>query len=146
MARSAPELLRAARGRALGAIALTSVGATILAFTEGGIEILQAGVSVPVNLLRGVAQAIGEVVVTVIVTPLGLIEAGARISATELQQFGVLAFIGGIGLFYIGLQAFTTIRNEEETSDFLPGTFFDIGRIPIIGAIFAAEEEADAED
>lgn len=139
MARSPAEILADARGRKLGALATTGIGALWLAAIESGIETLQAFFQIPIQLFNSFAEAVGALVASFVLEPLGIIQAGAQISAAELRQFGILAFIAGLVLVLLGYWIINTYLNEEETSNFLPGLPFDV---PFVGV----EEEADAED
>lgn len=140
MATDAMTLINQAEGKSLTKVARNGLGGYLLALATSAISGTQQIFDLlilPLEMLMSVGR---EAVDGLILAQIGVVEAGAQTTASELGAFGFLAQPAGVALTLGTFLIIAYYLRREETSDLVPGIFID-PPIPFVGV-----QEDDGDD
>lgn len=124
MAKSASYWLEKAQEMTIGDAVRNGVGAYILSLFGSLITGTQAAFNLLIIPLRALADVSGDVIITWMLAPMGIVDAGAATSATAVQDFGILGLPIGYVVVLGGFAITVMYLRWEPSSDFsiIPGT------------------------
>lgn len=138
-------------------VILSGVLGIFVSIALGTVEVFQAIIGFPVQMLNSAATSVSALFTGFIESPVGILDSSASTTAREISLtfegfLGPLAFPAGVASVLLALWLITVYLEEDETSDIFPGSFTDIDvpdpLTPILPDPGVAEEdeEEDARD
>jgi len=92
-----------------GRVASTLLGATILAYFEGTVATFLSAVNIPLGLLGGFGEFLGQLVAVVVGFPSALIRGGWAGAAGFVLEAGIAGYVVAIGIVLLSLYIATVV-------------------------------------
>jgi hypothetical protein len=124
--RSPSEIFEDVDGETISSVTEKGVMGTIMAFFAAVIIGLQTVAQFVISPITAFIGAMGELVDAFVTDPLMVIPVAAEMSAQEISIFGFLALPAGVALVLVTFAIIGVYLRWEPSSDFLPGTRFDL--------------------
>lgn len=132
-------LINRAEGKSLTSVTKQGIGGWLFALSSSailGVQALTQLLLMPVRLLNRIGE---NVVEGLILEPLVIMITGSQTTAEGVAQMGLFGLPIGTIILLGTFMIIAWYVRQNETSDFLPGTFTDFGG-PFIGADEAEDE------
>lgn len=129
------------QGEGLGQVMGRAIVLPITTFLASLAGLIVSIFNVPILTLGSLGEGIGGVIGSLFGSVSLILERSGQVSAGNLEIFGILAFVVGLGVVLLGAYLFAQYTEQEETSNFFPFIGGDIPSwIPGIGKSEEGEE------
>lgn len=119
MSADGQEFVEEAEGLGVSDAVIRVITAPLTAIAAGLAGLIATGFEQVGEVLSALSSVREFIVAIVADGPIQIVEAGAAATATDLSQFGVAAFVVGIGIIAIGWTVWTSIDPEIPLLDSL---------------------------